>query len=67
MKYRVIFKFSEALIDAENISARRREFINKITTYLFTIGESAVELSVNLAVMIMVERTYDPRGLGIYA
>jgi len=60
-------KYSEALIDAENISTRRREFINKIATYLFTIGEGVVELIVNLAVMIMVERTYDPRGLGIYA
>jgi O-antigen/teichoic acid export membrane protein len=48
-------------------SARRREFIKKVTIYLFTIGEGAVELFINLAVMVMVERTYDQRGLGVYA
>lgn len=47
--------------------SRRNDFIRKIKTYILTVGEGAVELIVNLVVMIIVERTYDQQGLGVYA
>lgn len=60
-------KISSGLIDADNITFLRNKFIRKVKTYLLTVGEGAVELIINLAVMVMVERTYAQRGLGVYA
>ncbi|UCD80486.1 MAG: lipopolysaccharide biosynthesis protein [Desulfobacterales bacterium] len=60
-------KISGELIDPEYFSHYGNEFVKKIKTYCLTIGEGAVELIINLAVMVMVERTYDQQGLGVYA
>ena len=72
MKYRLIFRGQIApgkeinRVVEQLASAMQNEFIRKIRTYVLTVGEGAVELIINLAVMVMVERTYDQRGLGVY-
>ena len=64
---RFSLKISDRLLDPGQFSFHRREFVNKIKTYFLTVGEGAVELIINLVVMVLVERTYDQQGLGVYA
>jgi O-antigen/teichoic acid export membrane protein len=60
-------KISDRLIDPEQLSSRGRDFTDRIKTYFLTVGEGAVELIINLVIMVMVERAYDQQGLGVYA
>lgn len=63
----VIQKICDRLLGPDKYSLRHNEFFDKTRTYLLTVGEGAVELIINLVIMILVERTYDQQGLGVYA
>jgi len=43
------------------------DFFKKLRDYFLTIGEGTIELTINLVVMVLVERFYDQQGLGVYA
>ena len=42
-------------------------WLDRIRDYSFLIGESAVDLGINLVIMIMVERSLGTAGLGIFS
>ena len=55
------------MLDLKTLPADGFGFIKKIKEYFLTVGEGTVELTINLAVMVLVERFYDQQGLGVYA
>ncbi|MGD8761569.1 MAG: oligosaccharide flippase family protein [Desulfobacteraceae bacterium] len=55
------------MLDLKTLSPDGSGFIKKIREYFLTVGEGTVELTINLVVMVLVERFYDQQALGIYA
>jgi O-antigen/teichoic acid export membrane protein len=55
------------MLDLKTLSADGSVFTKKLKEYFLTVGEGTVELTINLAVMVLVERFYDQQALGIYA
>jgi O-antigen/teichoic acid export membrane protein len=55
------------MLDLKTFPADGFGFIKKLREYFLTVGEGTVELTINLVVMVLVERFYDQQGLGVYA
>lgn len=55
------------MLDLKTVSTDGMDFIKKLKQYFLTVGEGTVELTINLVVMVLVERFYDQQGLGVYA
>ena len=55
------------MLDLQTLSTDGAGFIKKLRDYCLTVGEGTVELTINLVVMVLVERFYDQQGLGVYA
>ena len=55
------------MLDLKTLSADGSVFTKKLKEYFLTVGEGTVELTINLVVMVLVERFYDQQALGIYA
>ncbi|UCG05582.1 MAG: oligosaccharide flippase family protein, partial [Desulfobacterales bacterium] len=55
------------ILDLQTLSTDGSGFIKKLKDYFLTVGEGTVELTINLVVMVLVERFYDQQGLGVYS
>ena len=55
------------MLDLQGLTTDGPQFVKKLRDYFLTIGESTIELTTALVVMVMVERFYDQHGLGVYA
>jgi O-antigen/teichoic acid export membrane protein len=55
------------MLDLQELTTDGSQFIKKLKDYFLTIGESTIELTTALVVMVLVERFYDQHGLGVYA
>ena len=55
------------MLDLKTLLADGSVFTKKLKEYFLTVGEGTVELTINLVVMVLVERFYDQQALGIYA
>ncbi len=55
------------MLDLQKLSTDGSGFIKKLKDYFLTVGEGTVELTINLVVMVLVERFYDQQGLGVYS
>ena len=55
------------MLDLKTLSTDGMDFIKKLKEFFLTVGEGAVELIINLVVMVLVERFYDQQALGVYA
>jgi O-antigen/teichoic acid export membrane protein len=55
------------MFDLQRLTTDGSQFVKKLKDYFLTIGESTIELTTTLVVMVLVERFYDQHGLGVYA
>jgi len=55
------------MFNLQALTSDGSRFVNKLRDYFLTVSEGTVELTINLVVMVLVERIYDQQGLGVYA
>ena len=55
------------MVDLQRLAVDGPQYVKKLKDYFLTIGESTIELTITLVVMVLVERFYDQHGLGVYA
>jgi O-antigen/teichoic acid export membrane protein len=55
------------MVDLQKFTSDGPQVVKKLRDYFFSIGESTIELTITLVVMVLVERFYDQHGLGVYA